>query len=229
MNLEFCDVTLRLGGTTLELDFALTDNVTAVFGPSGSGKTSALELVAGLRKPDRGQIKLDGEVLADAARRGFVPARLRRIGYVPQDLALFPHLSVRRNIEFGKRDDASLGKLTEVLGIESLIDRMPASLSGGEKQRVAIARALMSEPRLLLLDEPLASLDDALKDRLLEYLKRVRDEFAIPILYVTHSISEVVALCREVVVLRGGRCVQRGRSEEVFVPSDRIVHRLREN
>lgn len=222
MDLIFANVVLRLGARFLELDLTLDRQITALFGPSGSGKTSVLELVAGLRRPDSGRISLNGEILVSTRDRVFLPARNRAIGYVPQDLALFPHLSVEENITYGCRPDRSAhpkisqGKLCEVLEIGSLLSRRPGSLSGGEKQRVAFARALLTSPRLLLLDEPLASLDQPLKERILPYLQRIWDEFKIPLLYVTHSASEVMALAQEVVVIRDGRCVNRGRPSDLF-------------
>ena len=234
MKLKFTNVSLRLEQLTLELDLTLDKQVTALFGPSGSGKTSVLELVAGLRRADQGAIELDGLALTNVSQRIFVPARARAIGYVPQDLALFPHLSVGQNITYGIKKgqesvrDLSSQKLCRVLGIEKLLDRMPASLSGGERQRVALARALLASPKLLLLDEPLASLDQSLKGRILPYLERIRDELAIPILYVTHSSAEVIALCEEVVVLQAGKCVARGNPGDLFARSDTTVYRLKE-
>ena len=234
MKLKFTNVSLRLEQLTLELDLTLDKQVTALFGPSGSGKTSVLELVAGLRRADQGAIELDGLALTNVSQRIFVPARARGIGYVPQDLALFPHLRVGQNITYGIKKgqesgrDLSSQKLCRVLGIEKLLDRMPASLSGGERQRVALARALLASPKLLLLDEPLASLDQSLKGRILPYLERIRDELAIPILYVTHSSAEVIALCEEVVVLQAGKCVARGNPGDLFARSDTTVYRLKE-
>lgn len=231
MTLMFEKVSLRLGEMVLALDLTLEKGTTALFGPSGSGKTSALELVAGLRRPERGTIILNGAVLASAST--FAPAQKRSIGYVPQDLALFPHLTVRENIAYGVKAPPSSGqgmpreKLCEVLEIEDLLDRKPGFLSGGEKQRVAFARALLASPQLLLLDEPLASLDQSLKDRIMPYLERIRDEFAIPMLYVTHSAPEVVALCEDVVVLREGQCVAQGTPQEVFVACDAPTYRLK--
>jgi molybdate transport system ATP-binding protein len=232
MNLRFRNVSLRLNGFTLDLDLALDKKVTALFGSSGAGKTTVLELVAGLKRPDRGAIELDGVPLVDVSRGVFVPARNRAIGYVPQDLALFPHLSVRRNVVYGlKKEGApalkiSCEKLCRVLEIERLLDRIPDSLSGGEKQRVAIARALLTSPKLLLLDEPLTSLDQSLKDRVLPYLERIRDEFTIPMLYVSHSAAELIALCDDVVVLQRGRCLAHGLPHELFVASNATVYRL---
>ena len=216
----------------LELDATLDKKITALFGPSGSGKTSVLELVAGLRRPEQGVIELDGVPLTNIAQRIFVPARKRAIGYVPQDLALFPHLSVRQNIAYGVKEHTShpqvfREKLCRVLEIERLLDRTPGSLSGGEKQRVAFARALLASPRLLLLDEPLASLDQSLKDRIMPYLERIRDEFAIPMLYVSHSAAELIALCEDVVILQKGKCVAHGSPDKLFTPSDATVYRLR--
>jgi molybdate transport system ATP-binding protein len=235
MSLVFKSVFLRLGEMALELDFTLDRKITALFGPSGAGKTSVLELVAGLRRPEQGLIELDGVSLTNIAQRIFVPARKRAIGYVPQDLALFPHLSVRQNIAYGVKGRMSSGrqafheKLCRVLEIERLLDRMPGSLSGGEKQRVAFARALLASPRLLLLDEPLASLDQSLKDRIMPYLERIRDEFAIPMLYVSHSATELIALCEDVVVLQRGKCVAHGSADKLFTSSNAKVYQLREN
>jgi molybdate transport system ATP-binding protein len=233
MNLKFTNVSLRLKGFALELNLTLDKQVTALFGPSGSGKTSVLELVAGLRRADQGAIELDGLALTNVSQGIFVPARKRAIGYVPQDLALFPHLTVRQNITYGTRLPASglnlsREKLCSVLEIDRLLDRMPASLSGGEKQRVAFARALLASPRLLLLDEPLASLDQSLKERILPYLKLIRDDFVIPILYVTHSAAEVIALCEHVVVLQAGKCAAQGKPDDLFGSSEIRFYQLKD-
>jgi molybdate transport system ATP-binding protein len=235
MKLEFQNVRLPLGRMSLELNLALECPATAFFGPSGSGKTSLLELVAGLRKPERGVIALDGVPLVDISQKIFIPARERAIGYIPQDLALFPHLTVRQNIEYSRRaghgaakNGISVEKLYRVLDIEKLLDRTPGSLSGGEKQRTAFARALLSSPRVLLFDEPLASLDQDLKDRILPYLERLHEEFGVPMIYVTHSTAEVVALCEEVVVLQEGKCVGRGKVSEMFQPIETRVFQLRD-
>ena len=230
MNLTFKNAQLRVGAISLELNLTLDQNVTALFGPSGSGKTSLLELVAGLRRLDEGAILLDNVPLIETFSRTFVPARQRAIGYVPQDLALFPHLTVQQNLDYGLKENSRIrfGKLCDLLEIDGLLDRRPQFLSGGEKQRVAFARALLASPRLLLLDEPLASLDQTLKDKILPYLRRIWDEFSIPILYVTHSPNEVVSLCDEVIVVDAGKVVARGKPSEIFIPSPIPNYQLRE-
>lgn len=213
MNLRLKNISLPLAGFTLEIDVELHSQVTAIFGPSGAGKTSLLDTLAGLRRPRSAFIELNGRVLTDTAAGVEVPTRLREIGYVPQDLALFPHLSVRRNLLFGHKPEAeshplfNFDHVVKVLEIGPLIERGVNLLSGGEKQRVTLARALLSSPRLLLLDEPLSSLDAKLKSQILPYLQRVRDEFHLPMLYVTHDEPEALALCEEVLVMERGRLV----------------------
>jgi molybdate transport system ATP-binding protein len=219
MRLLLQNVDLSLAAFNLELATEIRGPITVIFGPSGSGKTSLLDFIAGLRRANSAFVQLDNEVLTDTARQIHVPARRRGIGYVPQDLALFPHLSVRRNLLYGHRDGDSrfqFDQITELLGIRPLIDRGVTELSGGEKQRVALARALLCSPRLLLFDEPLANLDLQLKTKILPYLALIRDEFHIPILYVTHDRFEALSLASEVIVLMGGRIVQSGPAQEVF-------------
>jgi molybdate transport system ATP-binding protein len=171
-----------------------------------------------LRRPASAFIQLDNRVLTNTAEKTLVPPRLREMGYVPQDLALFPHLSVRQNLLYGQKSASragplfSFGHITEVLEIQPLARRRVTDLSGGEKQRVALARALLTSPRLLLLDEPLRSLDEALKAKIIPYLHRVRDEFKVPMLYVTHDRQEVLALCDEVLELKRGRITKRTRA-----------------
>jgi molybdate transport system ATP-binding protein len=217
MNLLLQNISLPLADFPLEIDTQLQCQVTGIFGPSGAGKTSLLDLIAGLRKPASARIALNDRVLTDTVAGVLMPPRLREIGYVPQDLALFPHLSVRQNLLYGRSNGRETGPLfgfehvTEVLQIQPLIARGVGDLSGGERQRVALARALLTSPRLLLLDEPLASLDADLKSRIIPYLCRVRDEFQLPILYVTHDEQEVLALCDEVVEIRQGRMTGRRR------------------
>jgi molybdate transport system ATP-binding protein len=219
MNLLLQKISLPLASFVLEVDVEIRNRAVAIFGPSGAGKTSLLDLVAGLRRPQSAFIRFGDEVLTDTSRGVRVPARQRGIGYVPQDLALFPHLSVRQNLLYGRKPAAadrlfSLEHITDVLEIQSLIARGVLDLSGGEKQRVALARALLTSPRLLLLDEPLASLDTSLKAKILPYLARVRDEFKLPMLYVTHNPAEVSALCDEVLVMDRGRIISRSAASE---------------
>ena len=220
MNLLLKSISLPLAQFTLEVDVELGSPITVLFGPSGSGKTSLLDLIAGLRRAGDAYVQLGDEVLTDTRNRLFVPPRRRGIGYVPQDLALFPHLSVRRNLLYGHRSgDAprfSFEHLVEMLEIRSLLDRSVTQLSGGERQRVALARALLASPRLLLLDEPLANLDLPLKRKIIPYLARIRDEFKVPMLYVTHDRFEALSLADEMVVLTQGKVAQTGTVQEVF-------------
>jgi len=219
-------------GFRLRIDFAAEHGMTGVFGRSGAGKTSLLDVVAGVRKASRAFVKLNGDVLADTAGGIFVPVRRRRIGYVPQNLSLFPHLSVRRNLLYGSSDGDggepfSLAHVTELLEIAPLIEREITHLSGGELQRVALARALLSRPRLLLLDEPLASLDADLKARIIPFLRRIRDEFGIPTLYVSHDPMEMVALCQDVLVIELGEGRQLHAPGEIFEQRVETVYRFR--
>lgn len=225
MNLVFHETLLKSGDFQLRLDVELTRGVTGLFGHSGAGKTTILEAIAGLRRLDRGCITLGDQTLSDASRKIFVPSHLRKIGYVPQDLALFPHLTVRGNLVYGRPKTEPIEHVCDILEIKPLLDRWPASLSGGEKQRVAFARALHASPRLLLLDEPLASLDQPLKSRILPYLQRIRGELAIPMIYVTHAAEEIVELCDEVLILSKGECLQKGAPVEVFTCTQAAVYR----
>ncbi len=222
MTLSLEGLRLPLTPFALELDATLSAHVTAVFGPSGAGKTSLLEAVAGLRHPERGRIVLSGRVLDDAAAGVRVPPRQRAVGYVTQDDSLFPHLSVAGNLRYGAgrgvARKASLGedRIVDTLGLASLLDRSPATLSGGERRRVALGRALLSAPEILLLDEPLSGLDRPLKERVLEHLLKVKAAFPLPILYVTHEAAEVAALADEVVVLDAGHLAARGAPADVL-------------
>jgi len=214
----------RQGSFLLEIDLEVSGQVIGIFGSSGAGKTSLLEIVAGLRRPVFGFIAVDDLVLMDRNARIFLAPEQRGVGYVPQDLALFPHLSVRENLIYGHKPAAlasgiNLAHVAEVLEIESLLDRSIADLSGGQKQRVAFARALLASPRLLLMDEPLASLDQELKLKIIPYLKRIRDEFKIPMLYVSHAPDEVIELCDQVIVMRDGKCLRTSRPGEIFEAS----------
>ena len=202
------DVHLPLADFTLDVQFATDAKVTALVGPSGSGKTSLVESIAGLRRAT-------GRIAVDSVELTELPPERRRVGYVPQDAALFPHLTVRENILFGGRDPSRATSLGEILELTPLLDRSPSTLSGGERQRVAIARALMTDPRLLLLDEPLAAVDQPLRERIVMFLRRVRD-LGIPMIYVTHQPFEAIALSSWCVVLEKGRVVAKGHPREVL-------------
>jgi molybdate transport system ATP-binding protein len=216
------------GGFDLDLAFsAPTPGVTALFGPSGSGKSTVLAAVSGLLRPREGRVALDGgPPLLDTARGVSVPSEKRRCGVVFQDARLFPHLSVERNLRYGLRrappgaDGPSLDEVVALLGIGHLLRRRPLGLSGGETQRVALGRALLSRPRLLLMDEPLASLDAARRAEVLPFLARLRDAAGLPILYVTHAMGEVDALADTLVVLEAGRVVASGPVETVAARTD---------
>ncbi len=204
------DVTLPLPRFALRVEATLPAGVTAVMGPSGAGKTSLLESVAGLRGAT-GRVAVGGEPLLDTARGVSLPPERRRVGYVPQDSGLFPHLSVLGNVRFGARaDHGAVEAAIDTLEIRPLLDRRPLTLSGGERQRVALARALATRPRLLLLDEPLAALDVRLRERVLPWLLRVRDEWALPCVYVTHNVGEALAVASHLVVMREGRVEAAG-------------------
>ncbi|HVY59232.1 MAG TPA: molybdenum ABC transporter ATP-binding protein [Xanthobacteraceae bacterium] len=210
------DVEKRLGEFTLAIKFTAAGGVTALFGPSGAGKSTVINLVAGLVTPDRGRIALDDTVLFDGAERINVPPHRRRIGYVFQEGRLFPHLSVRTNLDYGRymtglpRDPSAERSVVEMLDIGHLLDRRPGLLSGGERQRVAIGRALLMRPRLLLLDEPLASLDAARKREILPYLLRLRDTARVPMIYVSHQPAEVKRIATEVIRIEHGRVAEAG-------------------
>ena len=179
----------------------------ALYGPSGAGKTTVLETIAGLRRPVAGLIEIDGRILFSSERHLDLPAEARRVGYVPQDIALFPHMNVRRNIFYGQSKRVALVPDT-VMEISALLDRNVAGLSGGERQRVASARALLSEPQLLLLDEPLAAVGHSLKERILPYVERDRHELNTPLIYVSHSLDEVNRVSDHVIILEEGRVVE---------------------
>ena len=201
----------RLGGFEIKAAFQAPRGVTALFGPSGAGKTSLVNLVAGLLKPDKGRIALGEKVLFDSSRKINLPPERRGVGCVFQDSRLFPHLSVKSNLLYGmrlvppQRRRLGLAEVVELMGISHLMKRRPATLSGGEKQRVAVGRALLTSPRLLLMDEPLASLDQARKEEVLPFLARLPLEFNLPIIYVSHSTSEVKFLADRVIRLDHGR------------------------
>src|SRR6516162_775601 len=216
------DIEHRLGAFALDIHFRSGRGLTALFGRSGAGKTSVVNAIAGLIRPERGRIVVDGSVLIDTERGIRVPAHRRRVGYVFQEGRLFPHLTVRQNLLFGRwfaRDSAPascLDDVVDLLGIAPLLDRRPGRLSGGEKQRVAIGRALLASPRLLLMDEPLAALDAGRKDEILPYLERLRDQASVPIVYVSHSVAEVTRLANTIVLISDGRVRAVGPVQEVM-------------
>lgn len=209
-------------GFTLQAAFEAPAGLTVLFGRSGSGKTTVVNAVAGLLRPDRARIEVSGRTLADTARGLWLPPHRRRLGYVFQEGRLFPHLTVRQNLAYGARfappgaTGPEEARVIAMLGIEALLARRPAALSGGEKSRVAIGRALLSKPELLLMDEPLAALDQPRKEEILPYLERLRDETRVPILYVTHSVAELARLATTVVLLENGRVTRAGPAAELL-------------
>ena len=209
-----------LGGVTLDVAFEAPPGVTVLFGRSGSGKTSVVNAVAGLLRPEQGRVAVEGWELFDTAPGRWLPPHRRRLGYIFQEGRLFPHLTVKQNLAYGRwfagSGSESVEHVVEMLGLGPLLARRPRDLSGGEKQRVAIGRALLANPRLLLADEPLAALDEARKAEILPYFERLRDEIAVPILYVTHSAAEVARLATTVVVLEDGKSVRHGPAGEVL-------------
>ncbi|MBI3869279.1 MAG: ATP-binding cassette domain-containing protein [Verrucomicrobia bacterium] len=225
MRLLLKNISAPLAHFSLEIDLELSGRAIAVVGPSGAGKTSLLDVIAGLRPVVSGVIRLGDRILADASSGVVTMPRHRGIGYVPQDLALFPHLAVRDNLLYGARRVASGGlsadwdRIVDALELRGLVDRRIHALSGGEKHRVALGRALLSSPSLLLLDEPLASLDAALKDRVFPSLERIRDEFCVPMIYVTHDRREALRIADQGVVMVEGKVDFHGSPEEAFARS----------
>jgi molybdate transport system ATP-binding protein len=214
--------TRRLGSFVLDVEFSTSSRVTALFGRSGSGKTTLVNIIAGIERADTGTIKVDGDVVVDTARGIDVPAHRRRMGYIFQDGRLFPHLSVRSNLEYGQRLVPAgerrilFDPVVGLLGLGGLLERRPGALSGGERQRVAIGRALLTSPRVLLFDEPLAGLDQERKADIMRYIERLRDELQIPMLYVSHAVEEIVRLADTVVLMAAGKAVAVGSVEEVM-------------
>lgn len=213
------NITQRLGAFDLAASFEAPKGVTVLFGPSGSGKTSVIKAVAGLNRPDAGRIAVEGEVLFDGPTN--LPPHKRRLGYVFQDARLFPHLNVAKNLDYGARfapalPPAQRDRVIEMLGLGHLLTRRPVTLSGGEQQRVAIGRALLSNPRMILADEPLAALDAERKAEILPYFEELRDAFDIPILYVSHSAAEVARLATTIVVMEEGRVRRRGPAMDIL-------------
>lgn len=217
------DITHRFGGFGLNVAFTAGDGITALFGRSGAGKTTIINAVAGLLRPDSGSIRFGDDVTFDAATSVFVPPARRRLGYVFQDARLFPHLNVRDNLTFGARyapkgaQGPSIDDVIALLGLDGHLTRQPGSLSGGEKQRVSLGRALLAKPRMLLMDEPLASLDGPRKQDILPYLEHLRDgPLRLPILYVSHSVDEVARLADQLVLLKDGQVAAQGPLQDVM-------------
>jgi molybdate transport system ATP-binding protein len=216
------DIEQQLGTFRLGLKFSADAPILGLFGRSGSGKTSVINAIAGITRPRRGSIRINDAVLFDSARRVDIPPEERRVGYVFQDALLFPHLDVESNLLYGQRlrprKDRFIkeARVVELLGLGALLHRKPKALSGGEKQRVAIGRALLAQPRILLMDEPLAALDVPRKTEILDYIERLRDELNIPIVYVSHSVAEISRLADTVVILSDGKCVAVGDVDEVM-------------
>lgn len=220
------DILERLGDFQLDARFASAGRLTALFGPSGSGKSSLINFIAGLIKASDGNVTIDGRVLFDSDKRINVPSHKRRIGYVFQEARLFPHMTVRQNLAYGRwfapaedRGTDARGVI-DLLGLQPILERMPNRLSGGEKQRVAFGRALLSGPKLLLMDEPLASLDQARKSEIMPYIERLRDETKVPIIYVSHSVAEVARLATDIVVMSNGMVIASGSTGEILQRSD---------
>jgi molybdate transport system ATP-binding protein len=216
------DIEQKLGSFSLQVKFDAEAHVLGVFGRSGAGKSSLINAIAGVSRPQRGRVSINGVTSFDSEQDIDLPARARRVGYVHQESLLFPHLSVEANLHYGFRLRSHAerfiepARVIEVLGLSALLQRKPANLSGGEKQRVAIGRALLAQPRVLLLDEPLAALDVPRKTEILEYIERLRDEFHIPIVYVSHSVPEITRLADMVVLLSDGRCMAVGDVDDVM-------------
>ena len=215
-------VARRHGSFQVDADFrAENTGITALFGPSGAGKTSVINMVAGLIRPDRGRIVIQDRVLFDSDRGIDLPPEKRTIGYIFQDGRLFPHLTVRGNLTYGMKLTPpnqryiAFDQVVDLLGIKHLLDRRPAKLSGGEKQRVAIGRALLTSPRLLLMDEPLSSIDDGRKEDLMPFIAKLPQAFCIPILYVTHSIDEIERLSDNLVLMADGKSIATGDASEM--------------
>jgi molybdate transport system ATP-binding protein len=220
------DIEQRLGTFRLSVKFRADVPIVGLFGRSGSGKTSVINAIAGISRPERGSIHINDMCLFDSAHGIDLPPEARRIAYVFQDSLLFPHLDVRTNLLYGHRlrapDERFIApdKVIALLGLDTLLDRRTNALSGGEKQRVAIGRALLAQPRILLLDEPLASLDTPRKSEILAYIERLRDELHIPMVYVSHSVAEITRLTDTTVILADGKCLAFGSTEDVMSRAD---------
>ena len=220
------DIDQRLGTFHLSVAFRADAPIVGLFGRSGAGKTSVVNAIAGITRPMRGSIAINGQCLFDSSRKIDVPPEDRRVGYVFQDALLFPHLDVKANLLYGRklrRHDRHFieeDKVVELLALESLLNRRTATLSGGEKQRVAIGRALLAQPRIMLFDEPLASLDQARKAEVISYVERLREELSIPMVYVSHSVMEITRVADTVVLLSEGRCLAVASTDQIMGRAD---------
>lgn len=223
------DVTYTRGAFSLVCAFESAARVLAAHGASGAGKSTLANLIAGLARPDSGKIILGGETIVDVSRGVFVPPEQRRVGFVFQDALLFPHLKVRANILFGRfftpkaERRVAFEPVVETLGVSHLLDRWPATLSGGERQRVGLARALLASPRLLVMDEPMASLDRPRRHEIMTLIERMRDEFAIPIFLVSHAAEEIERLADEALVFDQGRIIAQGPPSEALPGASRLI------
>jgi len=232
MNLAINHLVYAAGKLLMQIDLQLNGRIAGIFGTSGAGKTTLLELIAGFRKAQQGQIQFGDRLLTDVSRGIFLPAYQRNIGYVPQDLALFPHLSVKANLHYGwsrlkEHKSLSFNELVQTLGLEQLLNRGIDLLSGGEKQRVAFARAVLASPDLLLMDEPLSNLNEELRDKVRELILWIRDELQIPIVYVSHDADDMVALCDFVVILKEGKNVLSGEPGDLFEQDSNTHFRIK--
>lgn len=223
------DIRKLLGAFALDAWFQCDAGVTALFGKSGAGKTSIIQMIAGLTTPDNGSITIDGEAVYDSSTKLDISPENRQVGYVFQDARLFPHMNVRRNLEYGSRRNRrakdrkpAFDDVVDVLALAPLLDRQPHRLSGGERQRVAIGRALLSAPRLLLMDEPLASLDTERKMEILPFIDRVHRDFGTPVIYVSHSVDEILQLADDMVLIVNGGVAAAGPVEEVMNKPDLV-------
>jgi molybdate transport system ATP-binding protein len=206
---------------TLDVDFKSGASFTALFAPSGSGKSLTLQCIAGLVKPDEGKIVIDGKVFYDSEKNFFLKPQLRKVGYLFQDYALFPHMTVEENVFYGAKDKQFAERLFGILGIEKIRKRYPSEVSGGQKQRTALARALAVKPRLLLLDEPFSALHKSLREVLYQEIKKIASMFNLKVILVSHDIDEVFELAEYMVILRHGKVVQEGKPMDVFFePAD---------
>ena len=211
------DVVKSYPGFTLKAKAEFRPGVTALFGPSGAGKTTLLNLISGVERPDEGAIGFGGETFFHSIRKINRPPEARRVGYVFQDDALFPHMTVEKNLSFGARKNRQLhSRLVAMFDLEKLLERYPANLSGGEKKRVAIARALLSEPDILLLDEPLANIDARRREAFFPYLDTLRKEIAMPVIYVSHQVDDVIRLADDLAFIRDGGIISHGPLADVY-------------